>query len=108
MTGDIEQLMQIRLTIERLLIQVGRLESNTESEKGTIKRTRDELRQEIDMLEQKVHEILFAPDKGLLIQMDRLVQESERRRKLQAVVISQGVILFGILIKFFLDWIGKR
>lgn len=108
MIGDIEQLMQIRLTIERLLIQVGRLESNTESEKGTIKRTRDELRQEIDLLEQKVHEILFAPDKGLLIQMDRLVQESERRRKLQAVVISQGVILFGILIKFFLDWIGKR
>lgn len=94
-----ETIIQIRLAIERLQQQIGRLISNVESEKGTISRTRAELREEISMLEQKINDILFKPDTGLLIQLDRLIQESERRKKLQAQVVALWVTVAGIILE---------
>lgn len=108
MSEDMETIIQIRLAIERLQQQVGRLGSNVDSEKGSISRTRQELREEISLLELKFNEVLFKPDVGLLIQLDRLVQESERRKKLQAQVVALWITVGGIILEqIFKLLIGK-
>lgn len=129
MSEDIEQLIQLRIKIASFETQLKRLESNAESEKGTIKRQREELRHEITLIENKWDEIMFTPGTGILVQVDRLMQdheiikklleqvtaqtividrlviEADGRKKFRLAVVLQGLVLGG---KIIADWISRH
>lgn len=108
MSEEIEKLIQLRLSIERLQQQILRLQSNAESEKGTLQRQGDVLRKEISLLESKYNEILFKPDTGLLIKLDRLEQDSHRRKKMQYEIRALWAALLTVIVGIVLDRILRK
>lgn len=99
-----EDFVQIRMDIQSLKLQLLRLESNAESEKGTLSRITDGLRKEISLIEDKYFSILFDRENGFLIELDRLIQSEKNRKKWQFFAICQSIvllseILFNIIVR---------
>jgi len=103
--NDVQQLYEIKTTLENLRFQVAHLVSTVESEKGTLQREADRLRHEIDILDKKFNDWLFKPETGVLIQIDRLIQESERRKKMQTQIIGLWVAVGIGALKMVVDFI---
>src|SRR6185312_16064080 len=78
-----EKIQEAFTDISNLKLQINRILSNIESEKGTLKRESDRLHQKINKVEDDFREILYDSDSGLLIKIDRLTTESKERQKMK-------------------------
>ena len=105
---DLEQLTELRIMVERIQSQLDRLQSNAESEKGTLKRQGEMLRHEIKLVADKWDEIMFDIDKGLMIRIDRLMQDNERRKAMQKQIVALWIVVIGGIVKEVISWISSR
>lgn len=96
MSDELQKLYEIKLSIENLKLQLGHLGAIVESEQGTLQREADRLRKEISLVEEKINDYLFRPETGMLIQLDRLIQESKSRKRMQAQIIALAVAVIGL------------
>lgn len=96
------------LSIERLKWQVGRIVSDAESEEGTISRMTKILKDDITTLEKDLKTVLYNPDNGLIIKIDRLTQESISRKQMKNNIIGLWIaVAAGIAVNLF-NWLFKK
>lgn len=105
---DYNKINQIFLELERLKIAIGRIESHIESESGTISRETNRLMEEINKVEADLRNIIYDPNNGFIVRIDRLMQESEGRKKTKQQIMALWVAVAGILIKIFIDFISNK
>lgn len=55
----------------------------------------------------EIHETLYDPDKGLLVRLDRLVQESIERRNLKQQITGLWISIIILIVAVILDHIFK-
>jgi len=102
-----EKIQEAFTDISNLKLQIGRLLSNIESEKGTLTREADRLHQKINKVESEFREIIYDIDAGLLIKIDRLTVESMERKNLKNHIIVIYITLGSLILKTVLAWIIK-
>lgn len=102
-----EDIKKIFLQLENLKFGVGRLESNAESEKGTVKRMHEYILNEVKKVEDELKDVLYGKDRrtGIIVELDRLKQESEERKKTKQNIFglwaAVGILLIKEIIVFF-------
>ncbi len=100
-----ETIIQLRLAIERLQEQMNRLVGDHESEKGNRRRLTKFMMEEIKRMNGHLEELKHLIDGTFEIRLDRLEQESERRKKqrnqITALWITVGGLILGKLYDFF-------
>lgn len=102
-----EDIEKIFLQLENLKFGVGRLESNAESEKGTVKRMHEYILSEIKKVEDELRDVLYGKDRrsGIIVELDRLKQESEERKQTKKNIFglwtAVGILLIKEVIVFF-------
>ncbi len=100
-----EELVRLRLEVQRAKDQIDRLMSTIESEKGTLQRQEARLRHEINIVEEKVQKTLYNGE-GVVIQLDRLKEKEKLRggkedRRRSELAILWITVAAGILIEVF-------
>ena len=94
-----KKIQEVLLELEKLKMQALHLEQIVESERGTLQREANRLRVEIAKVEQEIRDILYNPEIGLLIKIDRLVQESLERKRIKQNIWALWVAMAVVLIK---------
>lgn len=93
---------QLYLEIQKLKWEVGRLLSNAESERGgdgTFQRAVKRVKDDIDKIEGEYREAMYNPEKGMIVKLDRLIQESESRKGLKTQMWALWLLVIGIAIR---------
>lgn len=95
--------LSLYLALERMKWQVERIISDSESEEGTIAREAKRLKEDIEKVEKNYSGMMYDPEKGLLLIVDRLKVKSERQDKVM-IGISIGVVvaIFAAVVAYFL------
>lgn len=107
-TNDHDKIVQAFSDMNLIRAQIGRLEGIIESERGTLKRQREYLTEQIDKVEQEFRNIIYDSEKGLLIKIDRLTQESERWKSIKNNIAGLWLGLLTTVIGVILSWIFSR
>ena len=102
-----KKIQEVLLELEKLKMQALHLEQIVESERGTLQREANRLRVEIAKVEQEIRDILYNPEIGLLIKIDRLVQESLERKRVRQHIWALWVAVGSIIVKVIFDLINK-
>lgn len=105
---DFEQLNKIQLDIEKLKLTVGRIESHIASESGTLSRETNRIREEIHKIEDDMRKVVFHPETGFLVRIDRLIQESQERKKTKQNIIALWIAVGSLLAKIVFDMLVGR
>ncbi len=106
MTGEAihDEIAKIHVQLEGMKFQIARLVSNAESEKGTLQRETDRLYKEIKELEDKIYD----PEKGLLLEVDRLKRDYEQRQNLKKNIFALWIAVGSIIVKYLITIIAER
>lgn len=100
-----EKILHEALTnISNLKIQMGRFEADLESEKGTHQRSEKRIIDAINKVEADFRSIIYDPEKGLLLKIDRLLQESQRRESMQKNIIPLWTAVGIAILSNILTW----
>jgi len=96
--------------IESIKFQLHRLVADAESEKGTRARTNDRIYKEIESVENELKNLLYGTDRksGIIVELDRLNQESMERKKTKQNIIMLWITIGGILLKMLFDVITHK
>ena len=103
-----EKISELFLEIEKLKLSIGRIESHISSESGTLSRETKRLSEEIKQVEISFREIVYHPENGFMVQLDRLIQEREERRKTKQNIIALWIGFGAVAIKAIFDLIIKK
>lgn len=103
-----DQIRQLFIEIEKLKLGVGRIESHIASESGTLTREAKRLGEEIDKVEKALHDIIYHPETGFMVRIDRLMQESMERKKTKQNIIALWIANGALIIKMTFDYITKK
>lgn len=103
-----EQLETALLGLEKVRLQIQRLEAHIESEQGTQGRTHKRIYEDIQKLEEDFKKVLFDPITGLMLKVDRLEVEALERKKQKQHNVAVWIAIAGIAIKEFIDWIKNK
>lgn len=96
-----DQLTEILLKLEELKFQYGRLVSDRDSEKDTIKRRNEDFDKKINA----IRELIEGKD-GLRIQLDRLEQERQNNNGLWTKILAWSSVAI-VIIKTIYDTLKK-
>lgn len=99
------EISEIFVEIERIKGQVNHLVATVESEKGTLQREADRLRDEIDRVEKKFFNVLYDEEKGLIVKQAILMHESKERKRMQRIIWSIVASVILLIIKAIFDLI---
>lgn len=94
--------------ISNLKIQLLRIFSDLDSEKGSLKRQEERLTEQINKVEKEFRDIIYDAEKGLLIKIDRLTQESISRQNVKKNIVALWIAVVISFIKIILDVIFKK
>jgi hypothetical protein len=92
-----DQLHDIKKTLNHLDKQMGLFQSHFESEKGNITRQLNEANEKLDNIQQ----ILYDPKDGLMFLADRLKQREKKRDAIWLWVMGLLAAVIGLAIKVF-------
>jgi|SRR5687767_1710845 len=106
MTDLHEKILSISLDIEKLKQQAYHLAAIVESEQGTLQREADRLKAEITKVESDFRKIIYD-DNGLLIKIDRLIQESNERKRVKNHIWGLWIAVIVIIIKALFELIKQ-
>lgn len=95
-------------TISNLKIQMGRFEADLESEKGTHQRAEKRMVDTINKVEADFRSIIYDPERGLLLKIDRLLQENQRRESMHKNIIGLWVAVGIAILNNILWWWFKK
>ena len=99
-------LFQLYIEIQKLKWEVGRLLSNSESERGeggTFQRAIKRVNDDILKLEQEYRIAMFDSEVGIVVKLDRLIIESAARKNFKNQIIGLWVSLICVIIAFVLN-----
>jgi len=105
---DEEKIHQAFTDIEKLKIQLGIAMGQIDSEKGTVDRSAKRIYDRISEIDRKFHEILYDPKTGLVLQVDRLTQESTERRRMKNHIIAIWIAVGSLAISFVLKLVNIK
>lgn len=103
-----ETIILLRIAIEKLQHQMDRLVSDQESEKENRKRITKFSMEEVARVNKSIDEVRHLIESIYEIRLDRLEQESERRRSDVKEKRAQWAVLAGIVIKLVIDFIMRK
>lgn len=107
--SDIEKISDLIIQIEKIKLQLGRIESHIDSESGTLSRETKRLRDSISKVEVELKDIVYHHETGLLIKIDRLVQDNDKRKKMEAhIVVLWIMVLAGLLKEVIIYFVNKN
>lgn len=99
-----EKIHEAFVELEKVKTQLNYLSGIVESEKGTLQREADRLRNEIEIVERNFREIIYDSEKGLLIRLDRLTQESLERKRTKQNIIGLWIAVGSVIVKTIIDF----
>jgi len=102
-----ERIADLALDVEKMRLKVERIQSHIDSESGTLGRETTRLRTEIDKVERKFDDLFYDAKEGLVVRIDRLLQESEARKKTGQNIVALWIVMAGVLIKIVWDFFSK-
>lgn len=107
MSDNHEDVKNILLQIEKLKFQAERLVSNAESEKETVKRMHEYILLQVKKVEDELKDILYGKDRqsGIIVELDRLKQESMERKKTKQNIFALWIAFGSLLIKEILTYL---
>lgn len=87
--------------LNSLKIQMNRLVADAESEKDTRSRTNVRIYQDIGKVESELKNLLYGSDRksGIVVELDRLNQESVERKNTKKNIFALWIAIGGIIIK---------
>lgn len=85
-------------------MQQGIFESRFESERGTVSRLFEGVRHN----DEKMFKLIYDPDNGLIVQLDRLKQQDKKNEERKKQVWGLWVIVIGMVIKIIFDEVTKK
>lgn len=103
-----ETIILLRIAIEKLQHQIDRLVSDQESEKENRKRITKYSLEEVARVNKSIEEVRHLIESIYEIRLDRLEQESERRRSDVKEKRAQWAVLATIVIKLVIDFIMHK
>lgn len=110
MADNHEDVKNILLQIERLKLQAERLVSNAESEKETVKRMHEFILAQVKKVEDELKDVLYGRDRrtGMIVELDRLKQESEQRKRTKQNIIALWIAYGTVLLKLVFDFFKSK
>lgn len=112
-----EKIQQLFIDYAELKMQVGILVSRAESERDTQKRANDrhsdkanDLIELVEKTENAIMDILYGKDRisGMIVELDRLKQESEERKKTKQNIIALWIAVIVLVAGKIYDLITKK
>lgn len=103
-----DKIREIFIEIEKLKLGIGRIESHIASESGTLSRETKRLGAEIAHVEKSIHDIIYHPETGFMVRIDRLMQESAERKKTRQNIIALWIANGAVMIKIIFDLMIKK
>lgn len=98
-------LFKLFIEIQKLKWEVARLLSNAESERGesgTFQRALKRLKDDILKLEQDYRISMFDTEHGMIVKLDRLINESNDRRNFKTQITALWISLICVIVAFVL------
>lgn len=110
MSDESDKIIKLFGDIESIKLQIARLVSDNESEKGTRQRLTVDLVDRIESVEKELKDILYGSDRksGIIVQLDRLQTESDDRKFQRKNIIAIWISIGLIFIKELIDWVRGR
>lgn len=103
-----KRISELFVRMEKMETQAKHLEAIVDSEKGTLQREATRLREEMKEVENGFREVMYDSENGLLIKLDRLVQESQERKKVKQHIYALWVMIGGMIIKELLSFFNNK
>lgn len=103
-----DRIHDLSTKLERLKDQVDHLGAMFDSERGTVQREHKRIHEELGECEKELHEIMYDPENGLVLKVDRLDQEQIKRDKERWQLYGLWVMVLAGLIDKALQLLSKH
>lgn len=103
-----EKISDLFVRMVKMETQAAHIEAIVDSEKGTLHREATRLREEIKLVEDGFREVIYDSEAGLIVKLDRLVQESSERKRVRQHIYALWVMTGGVVIKEFLSFFNTK
>lgn len=105
-----EKISGIFNELNSLKLQMNRIIADAESEKGTRARTNDRIYKDIEKLEVELKDLLYGEDRktGIVVELDRLNQESLERKLTKKNIFALWIAVGGIIIKELITLLMRK